>query len=307
MNENTMVYSSGNGWLFLTGGSNNVLDIFSGEYDDSTWVNSWANILEKRADMFTAMGVDYCHIAAPEKISIYHRYLSDEMRNLVQLQNSPAFRVEAAIREKDRQFYIDPAIYLRRQSENYLIYHKTDTHWNFLGAYSAYQLLMNRLGYKIDPSIPLNTNPKGNCIMDLGGKFSPPIKEKVFFYTPRKCVKRVFRNELVKYKEENLKENEPGLHVGSIVGFKNDNAIHGKRVLIFGDSFSEYRPQLLTGLLAETFTEVKFVWGLNIDNRVVDEYQPDIVITESAERFMPYTVPSDNIDYDKMVFEILNK
>ena len=64
---------------------------------------------------------------------------------------------------------------------------------------------------------------------------------------------------------------------------------------MFGTSFSEYRPCLLTGILAETFSEVHFVWSTNLDWSYIKKIQPDIVLTEIVERFIP-EVPSDNFN-----------
>ena len=69
--------------------------------------------------------------------------------------------------------------------------------------------------------------------------------------------------------------------------------------MIFGDSFSEYRPLLLTGMLAETFAETHFLWAPQMDWSYVDQVKPDILITELAERFMTY-VPTGDLDVDKL-------
>lgn len=84
-----------------------------------------------------------------------------------------------------------------------------------------------------------------------------------------------------------------GFHLGSNVVFQNENTLNKKKVVVFGDSFSEYRPQYITGALAETFSEVHFVWTTSIDYDYVKREKPDIVITEIVERFMP-KVPDDS-------------
>lgn len=307
LDSNSLVYRTENDWLFLIGGSNNVLDIFKGKYRSASWIEGWAGLIEERAKIAIESGVEYCHLAAPEKMSVYSRYLGSAIRSSIDFENAPSSCIERNLSEGFRKFYVNPTAFLRQQSEEYKVYHATDTHWSFLGAYSAYQLLMNRLGYSVDNSISLDVTPKGECVMDLGGKLTPAVAEKVFFYEPRDCVRRIYANDLVQYKEQAGKQNEPGLHTGSVVQFNNDEALYKKRVLLFGDSFSEYRPQLLTGLLAETFQEVMFVWGLNVDYKLVERFTPDILVTETAERFMPFTVPRDNVDYEELVEDLLKK
>lgn len=291
---NNDVTCGNDGWIFLTGGSNDVLKSYSGNYNSLAWARAWSERLTERKSYFSEHGVKYFHIVAPEKISIYSQYLPESTRQKLCLHETPSLKVSNLIGDKD--ILINPSEYLRRLSEKFQVYHKTDSHWNFYGAFGVYQLLMAKLGLDFDESILLNIPKHQMVTLDLGGKFKPKIKESALFYSPRPRVSRVWCNQLVEYKERSGKENVAGLHIGSSVIFSNSDAVHQKRVIIFGDSFSEYRPQLITGLLSETFSNVMFVWSQNIDFDVIKEFSPEIVITETAERFMPYSVPNDNFN-----------
>lgn len=289
------------GWLFLSGGSNSVMDVYSGKMNELSWCSEWAELLNVRNNTMCEMGVKYFHIAAPEKLGVYSRYAKLGEFPDFDIKNSPANQLSELISSDIDGFYINPLKYLHQQSLSMDVYHKTDTHWNFLGAYSTYQLLMSHLGLECNTKILSSNRKTGPCLMDLGSKVEGGTKEDVFFFSSSENVRRIFANDLVEYKEKNSVENLAGLHVGSSVVFKNDNPLHDKRVLIFGDSFAEYRPQLLTGILAETFSEVMFVWNLNIDYSVVEKFSPDLVITEAAERFMPFTAPNDEFDLQSFV------
>jgi hypothetical protein len=70
------------------------------------------------------------------------------------------------------------------------------------------------------------------------------------------------------------------------------------KVVLFGTSFSEYRTHLLTGMLAETVSELHFVWSTSIDFDYVEREKPDILIAEIAERFIP-TCPSNNFSIEQ--------
>jgi hypothetical protein len=131
--------------------------------------------------------------------------------------------------------------------------------------------------------------------MDLGAKMDPPVKENARFYQTLEKAERIYANELVLHKERTGKLNEVGLHVGSNVVFVNRHSGVQKKAILFGDSFAEYRPHLLTGLLAETFAEFHFIWSTSIDYSYIDRVSPDIVITEIVERFMPQ-LPDDNFN-----------
>jgi hypothetical protein len=117
--------------------------------------------------------------------------------------------------------------------------------------------------------------------------------------------RRVAVNPIVAYKERHALTNDAGLHRGSNVVFVNDSAgVHPARIVLFGDSFSEYRPHLLMGMLAETFREIHFIWSLGIDWTYVRRFEPDFVITEATERFMHF-VPADDFDLDAHVISTL--
>ena len=68
---------------------------------------------------------------------------------------------------------------------------------------------------------------------------------------------------------------------------------HVTTVLLFGDSFSEFRPHLLTAMLAETYRDLHFVWSASLDFDLIGHIRPQIVISEIAERLMA-TLPDDS-------------
>jgi hypothetical protein len=181
------------------------------------------------------------------------------------------------------------------------LYWKTDTHWTFAGAYAAYLELCKRVGAHPNTEILSRGFNHGELVLDLGGKVQPPVSE---LYETHHVLHDAYRSEanrLVTYKEDNALEGMGGLHQGSMVVYRNPNPkADPRKLMLFGDSFSEYRPQLLTGILAETFSEVHFIWSAQIDWAHVDQVKPDILVTQLAERFMNY-VPSDDLHLEAFV------
>lgn len=291
------VHAGKDGWLFLKGGRNSPIryynepDLFSDEM-----VNAWIDILEKRVGYLGRLNIKYVHLFVPNKLTVYPEYYADKLECF---ECSPLQKVERKIGglegTKTADHVIIPIDYFKAQKEQARLYWKTDTHWTFQGAYCAYQLICARLGKEADNEIVNRNKVTGNIAMDLGGKFKPAITEDVAFYNMQKNSRRVYANEIVEFKEKNGLENNEGLHIGSNVVFVNETAANPEKVILFGDSFSEYRPLLLTGMLAETFREVHFVWSANLDNKYINRVKPDIVITQTVERFMPL-VPKDDFD-----------
>jgi len=135
-----------------------------------------------------------------------------------------------------------------------------------------------------------------DVLWDLGAHLVPPMREKSRVPILPRNARRIHANAPVLYKEHTDRPNEPGLHVGSAAVFRNPSARVPQRIMLFGDSFSEYRPHMLTGLLAETFSEVHFVWSCgSLDFEYIDAFNPDIVISETAERFAT-TLPTDHFE-----------
>jgi len=291
-----MITYGENGWIFLTGGSNNVVDTYNGSYTYSNWHCDWLQLIKDRNFFCQEMGIRYIHLIAPEKLGVY----TEMIKSLnIDFHQSPSMILSKA--NSEQLPIINPTIYLREQSKNYKVYHKTDSHWNFKGAYSAYQLLMRNLNLETNNDILAYYNEVESCIMDLGTKASGSVYENVYFHKLSGSVSVFYKNPIVEYKEKHNLENSTGLHQGSSIIYKNKKAMHDKKIMIFGDSFSEYRPHLLTGLLAETFSEVYFIWSISIDKGLIQSYKPDILITEAAERFMPHSIPQDDFNLKSYV------
>jgi hypothetical protein len=90
--------------------------------------------------------------------------------------------------------------------------------------------------------------------------------------------------------------NDVGLHTGSMVSFESKSPdAADMNLLVFGDSFFEYRTHLLTGMFAETVRKFTFVWSTSIDWDIVAAIKPDVLLSECAERFMT-TLPADTLN-----------
>lgn len=297
MNEDVII--GHDGWLFIKHGSNDVCDYYMEENKfGSELVDSWHKLLTKRHETLTELGIQYIHVFVPNKMTIYNEYTGMVFANF---NGHPIRTFLSGISKKDDVVYnksiVDLIPFFNKIKNEVQLFWKTDTHWSFWGCFAAYQLICSRLGVQPLNELIRRSCTEGTIAMDLGSSFEPPIKEKVKFYNVIENSERIYANDLVIYKEENGLDNEPGLHVGSNVIFKNNKAPYNKKLVIFGDSFSEYRPHLLTALLAETFSEVHFVWSTSIDYNYVKNVRPDILITEIVERFMP------KVPHDKFVLE----
>ncbi len=287
------VHVGRDGWLFLVSGSNSVIDLYktNSSFTDEM-ASEWAGLLQKRTKILAEQGIRYLHLPAPEKLTVLHKFYRGELENI---EGSP---ISQLVAKHGHQLpcLVNPLPYFAQQIDSYPIYWKTDTHWSFWGCYSAYQLLCGRLGVQANSELLKYPYNEGETLFDLGAKMEVAQKETGRFYHLTQNSSRRYVNSIVRFKEAQGLINDGHLHVGSHVVFENisDQAID-QCVVLFGDSFSEYRSHLLTGMLAETFREVHFIWNASIDYEYVRRIQPDVVITELAERFMTRT-PDDKLN-----------
>jgi capsular polysaccharide biosynthesis protein len=287
------VHVGKDGWLFLVKGSNNVIDMYrrKSSFTDKM-AREWVELLRTRADRLNARGIEYVHLAAPEKLTLLNGFYEGELEHL---PGGPISQLMDRY-DWDMPSFLNVVPYLAQNIDKFPVYWKTDTHWSAWGCFLAYQMLCSRL------KIPTNTDilnypfVEGELVLDLGAKCSPAVEEKARFYQLDRHSRRVYANTLVRFKEEHNLIDEGSLHVGSHVIYRNDSPDAADKVVVmFGDSFAEYRNHLLTGMLAETVRELHFIWNSGMDDEYIRQVKPDVVITELAERFMT-RIPADNLD-----------
>jgi len=305
---NDDVHVGKEGWLFLRTGTNNSLsyylapDLFTEEM-----INNWINLLRSRINYFQENEIAYAHLFAPNKLTIYPEFYRGDLPFFT---SSPLQKLFQKLVDLDLRSVLDhvvnPIEYFNNIKKDQQLYWKTDTHWTFWGVFGAYQLICKNLGYQTDMDLLKRDRKTTTLVMDTGGKLNPPVSEQATFFQPLVNAKRIYANPLEKYKEDRNYKNIFDYHVGSNVVFENPMAKIQQKVILFGDSFSESRPHLLTGALAETFREVHFVWSVNLDYGYIKDVQPDIVISENVERFMP-RVPTDTFNLKDFVRNKLSK
>lgn len=297
-----LVHEGTDGWLFLVAGSNHVLNMYQHKSSFTpAMAKGWVKLLQSRSNRFATKGIQYLHLPAPEKLTVLHKFYRGDIENI---EGSPIHQM-ANQHAADVPCMVNVLPLFAKQVDNTLLYWKTDTHWSFWGCFSAYQLLCVRIGVKPRTDLLQYPYSEGPVLFDLGAKLEEPLKETGRFYQLTQDAYRSYANTMVRFKEEQGLINEANLHVGSSVVFRNnsDKAID-KCIMLFGDSFSEYRDHMLTGMLAETFREVHFIWNGSIDFSYVDRVKPDVVITELAERFMT-RIPDDKFDVHAFAAERL--
>jgi alginate O-acetyltransferase complex protein AlgJ len=284
--DRSFVHVGRDGWLFLVGGSNSVGSLYgrdTGLTPDRV-LQKWADLIERRATRLEQMGIQYVHINVPEKLTIYDDKLADPP--IVDWRLSPAVRLRDMVRRSPHgHVWLDLINPFRNAPNKEQLYFRTDTHWSGEGCYLAYRLVCERLGLTPEPDLLSRPHQALDGILDMGNKMDPPVYEPVKFYDFRVKSKRVWQNAITSYLEDLSFGAQ--IHVGTHVRYQNtDPTAQKKKILIFGDSFASQRGDALTAMLAETASDVEFVWSSNLDWSYIKRTKPDVVIYELTERFM---------------------
>ncbi|MEA2839063.1 MAG: hypothetical protein QOF41_393 [Methylobacteriaceae bacterium] len=286
---NTDVYEAKDGWLFLTGGLAALYGDNASGLPDAK-LKDWVALIETRAERLENMGIQYVHMPAPEKLTIYDNKLQDPVVNW---PLCPTLRLDQLLqRSRYAHVCLDIIPALRAARDERQLYGKTDSHWNAEGAFVAYRLLCERIGLNPDLDLLSRQHVDYHAAFDLGSKLNPPVGEWFKLYNFAKNATRYYRNSIAQYLESVT--DKPATFGGSHVAFKNANpSAANKKILVFGDSFCSQGIESLTAMLAETARQVEFIWCYDLDWAYIKRTRPDVVIYEMAERAMAY-VPKDD-------------
>jgi peptidoglycan/LPS O-acetylase OafA/YrhL len=223
------------------------------------------------------VGAKVVVVVGPNKSSIYPEKLPDQLT--VSPRRYLSF-FEQNFSDVDNLTFYDPTNdLLGFKKDNKLLYSRTDSHWNSLGAYIAYRQLMQRLGLSGMKYEFVSDESRAGDIVELSGlEHFPIMTGDTWVARPEQAEKNV------EFPVEKTRETTFGTSLFTV----NNRAPINKVVWVLGDSFTkELRPYL-----SSSFLEVQFLghWGLGNLATLADELvnaanPPDIILVVRAERF----------------------
>jgi integrase len=264
-----------NGWLFLAKDSNDVLAQHSGGVKLSdAQLTQWRYVLETRTSWLERQGCAYVVVVAPNGHSIYPENLPDSVPSAAE---RPVMQLMRYLEESGsfaRVIYPVPELVAHKPHAP--VYQKTDTHWNDIGAFIAY----DRIAREIEERVPMRRLSLEDFALrdealagDLGHKLFPPEA------SPRTLARRKTPSAVL--------DSDNCVHgSGTVLRLRSDDA--PSRCVMFGDSFAYY----LLHFFAESFARFTFVHLRKLDHEVVWRERPDVVVTVLTERFL-MMVPQD--------------
>ncbi len=293
--SNDKVHAGKDGWFFYTLDHN--LQIAQGNYPmDKKMLESIRVNQEAVKQRLYEQGIEYILVLPVSKASIYPEMIQTGnysiRKTLVDL-------VADYLEETTDIKIVRLKESLLEKKKEEQVFFKTDTHWNEIGAYTAYKTIIENMNkWGILKNLPVsvtfeNAQRKGEFSAMLGN--TNLLQEESFkqIVIPSQNARQITDAEAdEKYQRvyEIMKQEALGYQQTLYI---NDKVMTPK-VLMYGDSmFASWH---LPELMAETFSEFSYMWARNINQEVVDLLKPDVVVYELTERYLN-TLPNFNGDF----------
>lgn len=260
------------GWLYYTG--DRSIEDYQGleQLSPLALERIDANLNRVRAQL-EGQGIAFQIAIAPDKQTIYPEYLPEEIQKL-----QPGTRLDQILAYNQLHagapmLDLRAEMQLRKQTE--VIYYRTDSHWNNLGAYYAYAQIMQTLTLKFPALEPRPLSDYTITKRQVSGLELAYLIWKQNELTDE----MVTLSPLFERRAEPA--DVPFLPQNSMLTFArqvDDPSL--PTAVIFRDSFGTN----LVPFFEEHFRRVVFVWSSRVDLELVAYEQPDIVILEVVER-----------------------
>jgi hypothetical protein len=229
-----------------------------------------ANRMKNLSDYMQSRGGEFMVYVSPNKSRIYPEYMSEIYGEIsssnMAMQLQDYFQKQMA----SVKYMYHPEDFYKAKRWGYPLYMKGDTHWNGLGAYVAFERIMNTSTEQFTPLDTLEFNTQQRATADLANML--PLRD----YNGGAYI------EVSNYKPEIQLEDVKMVNNGNSLWRIHSNNNNGKKLLIYGDSFTPS----LKNYLAKEYEETVIVnrWYKDMNQQLIDEENPDTVLIHRVER-----------------------
>lgn len=228
------------------------------------------------------------YFIAPDHCTVYPETLPDRFRDTYISASTSVLRQLTEYFKDSDIVFLDPTDYLKDHKENefgYIIYQKTDSHWNELGAFYGYTYLMNKIAENYPAAAPKpitdfkvfkESIPGGDLLNSLG--LNLDINREIsVFVRPETFTSSLNHEKDYRMNFENAWSSDNRV-------YKFDDREDMPTAIMYRDSFSTN----LMMYMVENFSKIEFVnmWNYSVNIKKIAEEQPDYVIIESVQRNM---------------------
>ncbi len=275
------------GWLYYDGElDENFIDICYRSVKPFTVseLETWQTALTERQRWLAKHGISYLVVFVPNKETIYPEFLPDGVKKV--RETTRLDQLVDYLRCNSTLDVLDLREALLIGKKRAQIYFRTDTHWNNLGAYIAYEQIINCLARRF-PSLrvmPLNSLHPFPSFQKMGGDLASMLGFVEEF--PEGMTIKF--DLTAKSRKVNLLPEDPEAPP-ELQPFAMENQDPSlPKAVMFRDSFAT----LLVPLLSEHFVRIAYVWSHEMKTDVILKEKPNVVIEEFVERLI--STPSRN-------------
>jgi alginate O-acetyltransferase complex protein AlgJ len=281
-NESQKVLFGQEGWLYLRRDTNDILGQHTGRVTLGPEERAgWREVLEARMRESERLGVTWSCVVAPDKESVYPEYLPEEISPVARRPIHEFLDLAAGI-GAPVSYPLERLLSAKDECE---LYPRTDTHWNYRGAYHAYREFCE---VALARGVALDLLEEDDVEWiddvtegDLGSKIHPdPI------------VGPTIRPSLRQNRARAVADNGVVNH-GHVECFEQPGG--GPSCVMFGESFALF----LLPFLKETFRRLVFVHTSMFVSEILEHERPDVVLSLPLERFL-IRVPNDEHALDEL-------
>jgi hypothetical protein len=276
------VIAGRDGWLFYA--DDGAIEDFSDARPfTATELEAWRLTLEHTRDWLAERNVRYLFVIAPDKHVIYPDLLPGTLHRLH--DESRIDQLVEYLQQRSTVTVLDLRPALRAARDRDRLYHRTDTHWNDIGAWVGYRQIIDRLGIAGLQPAPRSAFTEHNVVtpgMDLAGMIGlkDVLTEDDLVLVPRQPrAARVIEPT----------HADPSLMYDRVVTEQANRAL--PRAVVFRDSFAS----ALIPFLSEHFSRAVYLWQNNFDPATIEIEHPDVVIQEWVGRHLNNQWPYDAV------------
>ncbi len=256
--ESTQVLKGKENWLFYKTeiDGHPIYDYMGVNHFSDDELQSFKDNMTMQRDIFRdEYGIDLWFMGISNKENVYGEYMPDTVLKVNEV--SRLDQLTDYLRTNTDLVFVNPKEEFKKEKENgEQIYYMTDTHWNQIGAYVGAQAILHQVYHdEYRPADTVNFFHTGD---DYAGDLAS-IAGVMDDYAI---------DDLYSFDEQSadMSQHRPD------------------KVLLIGDSFSGF----LSVTLKPYFNTVTRVDRTQFTMSMIEEYDPDIIIWESVERFIEY-------------------
>jgi len=268
-------------WLFLVALNTMNYHLHRWPMNDAQ-LEIWRKNLMLRRDWLAARGARYIFVIAPNAQTIYPEFLPVSVQRVA--NRTRADQLIEHIRKTTDIEVVDlrrPLLEAKLARPEERLFMRTDTHWNDLGCFRAYEYLIEKLRVHYPSIKPLRmdqfelvrTTTNGGDLAGMLGGRDIFLEDRIDLFPKPPLELRLSRDK----SRENL---------------LNATATDpdGVRLVMFRDSFAE----TMMGYLAEHFQTTCFKWTYNFHEDIILQEKPNLVITQMVERTLWYDITEED-------------